>query len=354
MKGWQLESFSGIGALVLNHEVKIPKITTPNDILVKVEASSVNPLDVMMTKGYGKTVLANLRSEESLILGRDFSGTVVDTGMSVKDYKIGDQVYGATFPSSQGSHADFVTASTLTLSHKPFNMTHVQAASIPFTSLTAWSSMMISAGMSLETSNENPRYKVLLIGASGGVGTFAVQLLKALNYSVVAVSKDFELIADFGADVVLDHEDPEYMKQLKQLSSFDVIFDFAGLGENSLKYSQFLRPWSNSKIVTLMSPLLRSTDQNGLVPGAIQTAIELAVKNAQTINNGVTFRYGYFMPNPQALKRIASLIEKGKIKSVIQEEFKLEHLPAAYEMVEKGNLRGKVVVNHVNSGDQVD
>ena len=175
--------------------------------------------------------------------------------------------------------------------------------------------MMISAGMSLETSNENPRYKVLLIGASGGVGTFAVQLLKALNYSVVAVSKDFELIADFGADVVLDHEDPEYMKQLKQLSSFDVIFDFAGLGENSLKYSQFLRPWSNSKIVTLMSPLLRSIDQNGLVSGAIQTAIELAVKNAQTINNGVTFRYGYFMPNPQALKRIASLIEKGKIKS---------------------------------------
>ena len=189
MKGWYLESFSGIGALNLRHDLKIPILTTPNDILVKVEASSVNPLDVMMTKGYGKTVIGNLRnSDKDLILGRDFSGTVVDLGMNLSnEFKLGDEVWGATFPSSQGSHADFVTASSYSLSKKPKNLSHVQAASLPFTALTAWSSMMISAGLSSEKQNRNTKFKVLVIGASGGVGTFAVQVLKALNYNVRAL-----------------------------------------------------------------------------------------------------------------------------------------------------------------------
>jgi len=176
MRGWQLESLSGIGALNFREDIDVPILTTPNDVLVKVEASSVNPLDVMMTKGYGNSVLSNLRSKNNdLILGRDFSGTVMDVGMTASnEYRIGDEVWGATFPSSQGSHADFVTASTFTIAKKPKNLSHVQASAIPFTGLTAWSSMMVSAGLSSEKLNRNAKYKILVIGASGGVGTFAV------------------------------------------------------------------------------------------------------------------------------------------------------------------------------------
>ena len=135
---------------------------------------------------------------------------------------------------------------------------------------------------------------------------------------VVAVSQDFELIAELGADVVLDHTDPDYQNQLRSLGSFDVVFDFAGLGQESASYIELLRPWSNAKLVTLMSPLLRSTDQDGLFPGTIKTMLGLATKNIQSVfnNNGSTFRYGYFMPNPYALKTIAKMVEKGKVSII--------------------------------------
>jgi len=354
MRGWQLESLSGIGAMNFREDLNVPILSTPNDVLVKVEASSVNPLDVMMTKGYGNSVLSNLRSDnidQGITLGRDFSGVIVDVGMTASnEYKIGDEVWGATFPSSQGSHADFVTASTLTIAKKPKSLKHTEASSIPFIGLTAWSSLMLSAGLSSEKLNRNAKFKILIIGASGGVGTFAVQLLKALNYSVVAVSQDFELLEELGADVVLDHTDPDYHDTLHSLSSFDVIFDFAGLGDNSLQYMKLLRPWSNAKLVTLMSPLLKSTDKNGILPGTIQTFVDLATKNIHTVinNNGCTFRYGYFIPNPYALKTITKYVEDGKIRPIIQEVFKLEHLIAGYEAMEKGNLSGKIVVDHSN------
>ena len=167
-------------------------------------------------------------------------------------------------------------------------------------------------------------------------------------FQVVAVSQDFEMVADLGADVVLDHTDPEYLPTLRKLASFDVIFDFAGLENQSVTFMELLRPWSNAKLVTLMSPFLRSTDQDGLVPGSIKTLVCLATKNIQTVvnQNGTTFRYGYFIPNPSALNTIAKLVEDKKVKAVVQEVFKLDHLPAAYEKVAKGNLNGKIVVDH--------
>ena len=107
---------------------------------------------------------------------------------------------------------------TVTILKKPKSLKHTEASSIPFIGLTAWSSLMISAGLSSEKLNRNAKFKILIIGASGGVGTFAVQLLKALNYSVVAVSQDFELLEELGADVVLDHTDPDYHDTLHSVT----------------------------------------------------------------------------------------------------------------------------------------
>ena len=107
---------------------------------------------------------------------------------------------------------------------KPKNLKHVEASAIPFTGLTAWSSMMVSAGLSSVKLNRNANFKILVIGASGGVGTFAVQLLKALNYSVVAVTEEFELLDELGADVVLDHTDPDYYETLRSVTFLRVFF----------------------------------------------------------------------------------------------------------------------------------
>ncbi len=136
MNAWQVESYDGIGAIRKSESTPKPVLNNPLDVLVKVKASSVNPLDVQLTAGYGKTVLNKLRAASCesanrdgeylpLTLGRDFSGEIVDVGMSVKDhfdFEPGDQVWGAVFPSSPGSHADYVSVSPTSVSSSQFSV----------------------------------------------------------------------------------------------------------------------------------------------------------------------------------------------------------------------------------------
>ena len=119
MKAWQLADFQGVENIKMG-DMRVPALNSPTDVLIKVDAASLNPLDVMMSNGYGKELLGKakqlLDTRESsvhfpLILGRDFSGEIVDVGMDVSDYDVGDEVFGALFPSSQGSLANFVLAS---------------------------------------------------------------------------------------------------------------------------------------------------------------------------------------------------------------------------------------------------
>ena len=156
------------------------------------------------------------------------------------------------------------------------------------------------------------------------------------------------MVANLGADVVLDYTDPEFKATLEKLASFDVILDFAGLSENSAKFLELLRPWSNAKLVTLSSPLLKSTDEEGIVTGGLKTIFGLASKNMCSVTNsyGSTLRYGYFTPNPIALKRITDLIQNEKIIPIIQEVFKFSDLPKAYDKVSNGSLRGKIILDH--------
>ena len=136
---------------------------------------------------------------------------------------------------------------------------------------------------------------------------------------------DFEMVAKLGADVVLDYTSPNYQNDLQKLATFDVIFDFAGLENQSLKFMELLRPWSNAKLVTLMSPLLRSTDSEGLVAGSLKTLATILATNAQTAfsKNGTSYRYGYFMLNPFALQTITNLVEKGKVSFYILSNLKI-------------------------------
>ena len=118
MKAWCLSSFNGVENLTME-EINVPAIRTPKDVLIKVKATSLNPLDIMMSRGYGEQMLSKVRALSSvcdnsdcfpLVLGRDFSGEVVDIGMNVTDFSPGDEVWGAVFPSSQGALAEYVSA----------------------------------------------------------------------------------------------------------------------------------------------------------------------------------------------------------------------------------------------------
>jgi NADPH:quinone reductase-like Zn-dependent oxidoreductase len=124
MKAWCLSSFNGVENLTME-EISVPTIRTPKDVLIKVNAASLNPLDMMMSSGYGEQMLSKARALSNfcdnndcfpLVLGRDFSGEVVDVGMNVTEFSSGDEVWGAVFPSSQGALAEYVSASEYSVS----------------------------------------------------------------------------------------------------------------------------------------------------------------------------------------------------------------------------------------------
>ena len=223
MKAWRLHSFTGVNSASLD-VVPVPPLSCPNDLLVQVKAASVNPLDLMMAKGYGdeafrayRTLAAGRPDGLPLTLGRDFSGVVVDVGMNSGPYRIGDEVWGTVFPATHhGTHAEYVTASQTSVSLKPKSLSHVQAASVPYAGLTAWGGLRVTAELGPGTAGS----QVLVVGASGGVGTLAVQLLKSWNCNVVATCRDdaFELVTGLGADVVLDYQSSEFQSQMDRLS----------------------------------------------------------------------------------------------------------------------------------------
>ena len=348
MRAWQIDSYVGHNS-VCERIINIPTIQCPNDVLVQVKAASVNPLDVMMAKGYGRNGLTTLRDLSGipslpLTLGRDFSGVVADVGMDSK-YQPGDEVWGTVFPSGQGSHAEFVVASQASLSPKPKTLDHLESASLPYVAMTTWSSLRITGGLGPTTL---PGTNVLVIGASGGVGTFAVQLLKVWNCNVIATCQDdaFEMVSDLRADVVLDYKSSDFQGQMEKLKGkFDVVLDCAG-NCKAEDYAKYLKPWNGSQFITLTSPLLRSTDSHGLLLGSVDTLGQLLGHSVTMISSGGhAFKWGYFMPSSSALKSVANYVDGKKIKAVIQRVYSASEIVSAYDQVANGGARGKIVVD---------
>jgi NADPH:quinone reductase-like Zn-dependent oxidoreductase len=209
MSAWQICGYSGLESLKLINTVEVPPLSQPNDVLVKVNAASVNALDVMMTgkslfiivfklmyslclsafftEGYGHQVFEKFNKLKSSVFrqmannqnlpltpGRDFAGVVQAVGGSVTGIKPGDEVMGVIQPPLPGSHAEYLVASACNMKHKPENLTMEEAASIPYAGLTAWSALSITAELCIGSKGK----RVLVLGAAGGVGTIAIQLLK--------------------------------------------------------------------------------------------------------------------------------------------------------------------------------
>lgn len=215
MSAWQICGYNGFESLKLVNTVEMPPLLQPNDVLVKVKAASVNSLDVMMAgiysyfqndfqfafnqpsvhllfaEGYGQqifekfnqmkpSVIRQLNNHSNflpLTLGRDFAGVVQAVSGDVKKIKPGDEVMGTIPPPLPGSHAEYLVTSACNMKLKPENLTMEEAASIPYAGLTAWSALNITAELCVGSKGK----KVLVLGATGGVGTIAIQLLKNLG-----------------------------------------------------------------------------------------------------------------------------------------------------------------------------
>lgn len=357
MRAWQIYDYEGVeGARI--EMARIPHVSRPTQMIVKVEAASINPLDTAMINGYGSNMINLLRKldkaekgiwtqdeiEFPLTVGRDFAGEVLYVGESVKDIKVGDKVMGVVSPQGQGSHAEYVVTSENNVCRLPENITAIEGCSLPYVGLTAYSAIVVSGGIS--QSNALGK-RVIVLGASGGVGTFATQLLTAWGAEVYGVcsADSLEMVTNLGAVEALDYRDPEAMERIFKDGNFDLVLD--ACGTDDMVYMEALRPWMGSSYVTLTSPMMRNTDSSGIIPGLVESARDVFCKNVRSVQDGKVYKWAFYMPNPKALQEICKLVSKGMIRPIIDKVYPFDEALEAYQYVQTGNTQGKTVINLV-------
>ncbi|XP_067402647.1 reticulon-4-interacting protein 1, mitochondrial [Emydura macquarii macquarii] len=355
MSSWIIDKYGRNDVLRFTKNMTFPILQFPNEVVIKVHAASLNPIDVNMRNGYGKAALnmkrdpLNLKSRGSefpVTLGRDVSGVIMECGLDVAYFKPGDEVWAAIPPWKQGTLSEFVVASGNEISHKPKSLSHIEAASLPYVGLTAWSAMNQIGRLNQHNCTGK---RILIFGASGGVGTFAIQLMKAWGGHVTAVcsSDASALVKKLGADDVIDYKSGDVAEQLKMLPLFDFILD--NIGGSTENWSlNFLKKWSGATYVTLITPFLLNVDRLGVADGMLQTGVTVGTKAIKHLCKGIHYRWAFFTPSGPSLDEIAELVDSGKIQPVVEQVFSFFDVPKAFLKLEEGHARGKTVIRVTN------
>jgi NADPH:quinone reductase-like Zn-dependent oxidoreductase len=304
-------------------DVEKPTVAA-NTVLVKVHAAAVNPLDFHYMRGtpYIVRIDAGLGAPDNPRLGIDYAGTIEAVGSDVKQFKPGDEVFGGR----TGAFAEYVTArADRALVLKPANVTFEQAASVPVAALTALQALR-------DKGQIQPGQKVLINGASGGVGTFAVQIAKSFGAEVTGVcsTRNVDMVRSIGADHVIDYTREDFTQGGQR---YDLIVDMIG-NHPLLDYRRILAPKGSVVIVGGTS--------DGRWIGPLITPLE-AVMLSPLMSQKFTPILAEL--NPQDLAILRDLMQAGKVKPVIDRRYPLSEVPAAIRYVEEGHARGKVVIN---------
>ncbi|XP_046851069.1 reticulon-4-interacting protein 1 homolog, mitochondrial-like isoform X2 [Xenia sp. Carnegie-2017] len=334
-------------------QIKLPTSLGTNEILVQVKAASLNPIDVKMTQGFGSVLFKGLRKlnrstlpEFPVILGRDFSGIVVKTGSHVTRLKEGDEVWGTPAVWKQGSFAEYCLVGQDEIALKPKSLSYVEAVSFPYVYLTMWAALCNVCGLKQENAKGK---RIFIVGGSGGVGNIGIQMMKEWGAHVTtSCSTDaIDLVKKLGADDVIDYKTEDLVKRLKNEPRYDVILDSVGTNLEYFKSGSKRSCNKTSKYVTLMPPLLDIVDESGLALGTL-AVVNTFLRKAVTLRfqSNLDYHWGFFRPNSNALNYLNELVTKGKVVPVIDSVFPFHSLPEAFEKMNLGHLRGKIVVDY--------
>ncbi|NND35191.1 MAG: NAD(P)-dependent alcohol dehydrogenase [Saprospiraceae bacterium] len=294
-----------------------------NEVLVEVHAASLNAGDLSDLKGRPLFIrlLYGLHKPRNTKLGYDFAGRVVQTGKKVKHFEPGDDVFGDLSSFGWGAFAEFVCAPEEAMTRKPANATYEEAAAIP-----------VAAQVALQGLRDKGRIKsgqhVLINGASGGVGTFAVQIAKSYDTQVTAVcsTKNIELVRAIGADYVIDYTREDFTKNG---SHYDLIL--AANGNHSIFQYQRALSKNGSLVVTGGSG---TQFFQALVLGPLLSAIGSQKMGAMLMR-----------PSNRDLQFLQMLFKKGKIKSIIDRRYSLNQIAQAMQYLSEGHAKGKIIIN---------
>jgi NADPH:quinone reductase-like Zn-dependent oxidoreductase len=306
MKAIRLRSYGGPEVLVLE-EVPRPQVGA-GEALIQVRAAGVNPLDWKVRAGHVKGWLPH---RLPLILGWDVSGVVEAVAPGVTDFRVGDAVYGLLDFGRDGAYAEYVAARTLNLALKPSSIHYTQAAAVPLGSLTAWQSLFDVGGL-------KPGQTVLIHGAAGGVGHFAVRFAKWKKAKVVATASanNEAFLRDLGADEVIDYRITKFEKAVNDV---DVVLDTIG-GETQQRSWQVLRKG-----------------------GILVATLGISSPEAAT-SHGVRGEGVMVHPDAAQLTQIAALIDAGELIPAVSTILPLEEAARAHELSQTGHVRGKIVL----------
>ncbi|XP_047026838.1 reticulon-4-interacting protein 1, mitochondrial [Helicoverpa armigera] len=345
MRAWRVHAYGALAELRLD-EARVPPLRRPRDVLVRVRAASLNPIDVAMIGGYGARALNTLRAldgadgvEFPLVPGRDFVGTVERAGPAAR-LRPGQRVWGVVPPHCQGSHADFVVVKDEWAGVAPRALEDAAAGGALYAALTACAALRAAA--------LGPRPRVLLLGL-GGVGQAALQLLVARGAHVtVGCSGELAGLAErLGAAVVLDRHAPEYDHQLEACSPYSAVLDCAGLGGEEAA----ARRWRFARYVTLSTPLLRQMDARGLAAGALCAGAALLAQSARVAGAGAAgalpphVRWAFFSPSAADIELLRRLAERGQFAVCVERVWAWWRAAEAFERAARGGARGKLLLD---------
>jgi NADPH:quinone reductase-like Zn-dependent oxidoreductase len=308
---------------VLTVETVEKPTPAPNRLLVKVRAAAVNPLDWHMMRGspYFMRLGGGFGVPKEVRIGADFAGVVEAVGSEVTNFKPGDEVYGNT----RGTLGEYVTPTELSIAHKAPGVSFEQAAAVPVAAITALQGLR-------DHGHVQAGDKVLVNGASGGVGTFAVQIAKALGAEVTAVcsTRNLELVRSLGADHVIDYTKADFTDSNER---YDVILD--AVANHSLSDLRGILTGDGALVI------VGAGDHGDWIAPMV-----LPLK-AAIVAPFVDQDLGMFMAHVKRadLEYLNGLMEAGKMKSVIDRRYALADTAAAIEYLETGRARGKVIVN---------
>jgi len=309
MKAVRIHHYGDVDTL-LYEDAPMPKVA-PDEVLIKVTAAGVNPMDWKVRKG----VLKDYRQLDfPLILGWDVSGTIAQTGVLVSQFAPGDKVYARSDTSRNGAYAEYITVRAEEVAFAPDSVPLNFAAGIPLAAQTAWMGLF-------EEGSLNEGQTVLIHGASGGVGSFAVQLAKLVKADIIATTstKNIDFVKALGADKVIDYTKEDFSTKVKNV---DLVFDTVG-GETQKK------SWGVIK-------------KGGILVSTVGADQNAAAQHHVTAKSFIVNSSG------ARLQEISGLVDSNKLRVIIAKELPLTEVKTAHKLSEEGHVKGKIILDVVH------
>jgi NADPH:quinone reductase-like Zn-dependent oxidoreductase len=311
MKAIILKGFGDVENMVFA-DIPVPEISD-NEVLIKVQAIGINPIDIKTRKGKG--LAGTFRDIDPIILGWDISGTITRTGARVTRFRQGDEVFGMiNFPGQGKAYAEYVAANETHIALKPSNIPHEEAAAASLAALTAWQVLKYKAGIKKGS-------KVLIHSAAGGVGHYAVQMARHLGAWIAGTASDSnkDFVMALGASLHIDYEKQKFEDIVHDC---DFVLDTVG-GENTDRSFSVLKP--GGTIICIPS----GTSEN------------ITEKAAERGLRGYHF---LVQSDGRDMEEISDLLKKGIVKSFISGTFPFDEIQAAHRQIETRKTKGKIAV----------